>query len=156
MDLVLALIHQNLIKQRAKWSDFFIFFNMSHWKPFYSKEPGTFQNIYMFNLLNLSKQAHLSEGVKKQQFFKGTCPLSSDTPPPQYSLRGQKRKKKIFFSFFINISIEPVLRLGVTRQKKCFQGMLNIYYILSEIFLVGGGSNPHLIGDMSHKKQIFF
>ena len=52
--------------------------------------------------------------------------------------------KYTFFSFVINILLEPELRLGVTIQKKrVLQGMLNIFYILSKnFFLTVGGSTP--------------
>ena len=52
----------------------------------------------------------------------------------------------------MNISVEPVLRLGVTIKKDCFnkkvfQDMLNIFYILSEFVFfnrMGAGHNEKL------------
>ena len=45
--------------------------------------------------------------------------LGDMLPPLPLAYVGTK-EKSTFFSFFINISLEPVLRLGVTIQKKCF------------------------------------
>ena len=78
----------------------------------------------------------LWEGVKKNEFLGDISPKLW-TPPPLSPLTGQKKIKKNFFSFFRNILLEPILRLGVTIQKnvlikRFFMEMLNIFYILSE------------------------
>ena len=49
------------------------------------------------------------------------------------------QEKNLFSPFYIDISLEPVPRLGVTIQKfslikKGFQGLLNVLYILSTMF----------------------
>ena len=59
------------------------------------------------------------EGRKKTRLLRVNVPYAP-TPPPLIPLRGQKTFS--FFSpFVINFSIEPVLRLGLTLQKKLFE-----------------------------------
>ena len=70
--------------------------------------------------------------MERRQKFKGTCPISNDPPPPSL-LEGR-------ILFLINISLKPVLRLGVTIMKNCFikkgyQGIMKIFYILSDFLL---------------------
>ena len=100
----------------------------------------------------------------KESTFQGTCPHKL-YPQPLSSLRG--KNVKVFFSpFFINISLKPVLRLGVTIQKNCsnkkyFQVMPNIFYILAErsrLFFSGMWvyPPPPLIGYISPRKSSFF
>ena len=66
------------------------------------------------------------EGVKKLNILREMFPLAWT----------QGTKKNIFSFFFLNISLKPVFRVGVTIiyffNKIGFQGMLIIFYILSE------------------------
>ena len=97
------------------------------------------------------------EGVKKLDYLRDMSPKSD---PPLSPLREQK------FVFFFNISLENVLRQRVTIQKNCFhkkvfQGMLNIFNILSDFFS-SRGHVPKKVGFFfalpkgSRFKDIFF
>ena len=67
--------------------------------------------------------------------FQGICPLSSDTPPPSaHNLWGQKK--------IINISFEPVLRVGGTIQNNCFNKKVLGHAEYFSIFFSGRGVDP--------------
>ena len=92
--------------------------------------------------------------TKRNSTFKGTC-----SDPPPLSPLSKKEKIYLFFSsFFINISLEPVLRLGVTIQtfffnNKGFSGPTEYIYVLSQQnrhFLTGRGVYPSPWLDRGH------
>ena len=102
---------------------------------------------------NVKWSISIWEGVKKKiNFFKRHMSPKL-WPPPLFSpLRGQK-KEYIFPLYFITISLDPVLRLGVTIQKnsfnkKCFFETCWIFFTFclkkyeKKLAGMGGGVDP--------------
>ena len=84
------------------------------------------------------------KGGRKKQFD-----ILGEMSPKLWPLPSAQPRNKlfVFFPFYIDISLEPVHRLGVTIQKFClikkiFQGMLNIFLHFVDFFWGGRGSIP--------------